>query len=486
MGPSEKRRTSDRTAVLFNSYEFTFGFLPAALIIFGLLARSGYMRATAAFIILASLFFYGWWNWHYLFLFGFSVGFNYLWSLILAPANAGYAAGRSAKARRVLLGIGVAVNLALLGYFKYRNFAVSSAGVLLGTHWKLPPLVLPLAVSFFTFEQITYLSAASNGEPGTGDFISYCMFIAFFPHLIAGPIVRYNEIYPQFNRDTRFALTAANLSDGLMIFAIGLFKKVIIADTFRDIVDPIFGHPGPVSFGDAWGAALGFALQIYFDFSGYSDMAIGLARMFGVRFPENFDSPYKSRDLVQFWRRWHITLSFFLRDYLYIPLGGNRRGELRHYLNLMITMVLGGLWHGANWTFVTWGTLHGLGLSLNHVRRKAKWKFPDAVAWVITFVFVTVAWVFFRAETFREAAFLLRGMAGLASGPGLIHKYSIGFHEFVRIAIALGIVLFCPNRQAIMNYQWRSDYLYAAVFAILMATATMTMANPPPFIYFQF
>ncbi|HUY20553.1 MAG TPA: MBOAT family O-acyltransferase [Candidatus Binataceae bacterium] len=488
MGPSGSAGRSARIIVLFNSYAFTFGFMPIALIVFGLLARSGHLRATAAFTIVASLFFYGWWNWHYLFLFGFSVGFNYLWSLLLRPATAAEAAAgaRSPRIRRVLFGIGVAVNLALLGYFKYRNFLVSSAGVILGTHWILPPLVLPLAVSFFTFEQITYLSAALGGEPGTGDFISYGMFIAFFPHLIAGPIVRYNQIYPQFNRDTRFALTAANLSDGLMIFAIGLFKKVIIADTFRNIVDPLFAHPGPIAFGDAWGAALGFALQIYFDFSGYTDMAIGLARMFGVVFPENFDSPYKARDLVHFWRTWHMTLSFFLRDYLYIPLGGNRRGVLRHYINLMITMVLGGLWHGANWTFVMWGTLHGLGLALNHARRKAAWKLPDAAAWALTFVFVTIAWVFFRAESFREAAFFLRGMAGLAGSAGLVHRYSIGFHEFERIAIALGIVLFCPNRQAIMNFNWRNDYLYAGAFAILMAAATMTMANPPPFIYFQF
>jgi alginate O-acetyltransferase complex protein AlgI len=472
--------------VLFNSYLFTFGFLPIALIVFGLLARSGNLIATAWFTILASLFFYGWWNWHYIFLFGFSVGFNYLWSLLLIPAHGAADKERSRRARRMLLGVGVAVNLALLGYFKYRNFMVDSIGMALGRHWNLAPLVLPLAVSFFTFEQITYLSAASNGEPGTGDFTSYCMFIAFFPHLIAGPIVRYNEIYPQFNRNTHFALTAENLSEGLMIFAIGLFKKVIIADTFRDIVDPIFAHPGPVIFRDAWGAALGFALQIYFDFSGYSDMAIGLARMFGVRFPENFDSPYKSRDLVQFWRRWHITLSFFLRDYLYIPLGGSRRGELRHYLNLMITMVLGGLWHGANWTFVMWGTLHGVGLSLNHARRKAVRKLPDAAAWVVTFVFTTIAWVFFRAITFRQAAFLLRGMAGLAGTAAIAHKYSVNAHDYTRIAVALAIALFGPNRQTIMSYEWRSDYVYAGAFALLMAAATMTMANPPPFIYFQF
>ncbi|MBF6570077.1 MAG: MBOAT family protein [Candidatus Binataceae bacterium] len=472
--------------MLFNSYAFTFAFLPIVLILFGLFARSGRQLLTAGFVILASLFFYGWWNWHYLFLFGFSIGFNYLWSLILAPADQDIADTASrVRRRQMLMGAGVAVNLALLGYFKYRNFFVGNLGAALGTHWNLPPLVLPLAVSFFTFEQITYLSASFRGEPGTGDFTSYCMFITFFPHLIAGPIVRYSEIYPQFNRHTRFELSAANLTDGLMIFAIGLFKKVIIADTFRDICNPIFAHAGPFSFGDAWGAALAFCLEIYFDFSGYSDMAIGIARMFGVKFPENFDSPYQSRDLIQFWRRWHITLSFFLRDYLYIPLGGNRRGEARHYLNLMATMVLGGLWHGANWTFIVWGALHGLGLSLNHVRRKSAWKLPAPAASAVTFIFVTIAWVFFRAPTFSEAANLLHAMAGLSHST-VVHKYSIHAHQLARIAIGLAIVLFFPNRQKLLSRQWSSDWAYAAAFAILMAASTMTMANPPPFIYFQF
>ena len=343
------------------------------LVGFAIVSAYDLRRAGIALLILGSLFFYAWWNWHYLFLFGFSIAFNYWWSLLLAPGAEGQ---RTSAHRRRMLGIGVAVNLALLGYFKYRNFAFESAGAALGRHWQFAPLILPLAVSFFTFEQITYLVGAYQGEDGHGDFLSYSLFITFFPHLIAGPIVRYYEIYPQLNRRTRFRLGADNLSAGLMIFAIGLFKKVMLADTFRVFVGPIFDHMPAVSFFDAWGAALAFALQIYFDFSGYSDMAIGLARMFNVKFPENFDSPYQSRDIIQFWRRWHITLSYFLRDYLYIPLGGNRRGELRRHINLMITMVLGGLWHGANWTFLLWGAAHGVMLSINHLWESAKWRMP--------------------------------------------------------------------------------------------------------------
>ena len=466
--------------MLFNSYPFVFGFLPLILAIFGLLAASDLRRATAAALIIGSLFFYGWWNWHYLFLFGFSILFNFVWSTLLAPDK------YQPRQRKWLLGVGVAVNLALLGYFKYRNFLVESAGAIAGANCHLSAMILPLAISFFTFEQITFLVSAYRDEPGTRDFVSYCMFITFFPHLIAGPIVRYQQIYPQFNRDSRFRLTSENLETGLMIFAIGLFKKVILADAYRQTVDQLFDGAQFLSFFDAWGAALAFALQIYFDFSGYSDMAIGLARMFGVRFPENFDSPYKSLDVIQFWRRWHITLSFFLRDYLYIPLGGNRRGEFRRYLNLLITMLLGGLWHGANWTFVIWGALHGAFLSLNHLWAKTNRRIPALLAWALTFLAVTGAWVFFRAPNLGRAVFFIEGMAGFNGFAFHAVHGSIGWSEVRMISRGLIIVLLFPNRQTIMAWNWRSDWLYAGAFAVLAAVSIMSMSNPPPFIYFQF
>ncbi len=472
--------------MLFNSYQFAFGFLPAVLILFWILSGSAQRRAAGAFLIFASLFFYAWWNWHYLFLFLFSIGFNFLWSLLLVAPEAASSSAVKLRRRKVLLGVGIAVNLALLGYFKYRNFLVEGAGAIVGANWSLAPLILPLAVSFFTFEQITFLTSAYRGEKGARDFVSYCLFITFFPHLIAGPIVRYDEIYPQFNRDTRFQLTAENLSAGLMIFVIGLFKKVMIADTYRLIANPLFDKATALSFWDAWGAALAFSLQIYFDFSGYSDMAIGLARMFGVKFPENFDSPYQARDIIQFWRRWHITLSSFLRDYLYIPLGGNRHGEVRRYVNLFITMLLGGLWHGASWTFVIWGALHGVFLSINHLWVASKRRMPEPAAWALTFILVTGAWVFFRSPTFARAAQMLRAMAGLSGFSWATARRSIGWHEVRTIAIGLGLVLFCPNRQTIVAYQWRSDLGYAAAFAVLAGLSIMSMSNPPPFIYFQF
>jgi alginate O-acetyltransferase complex protein AlgI len=468
--------------VLFNSYPFTLGFLPVVLVLFWVLTSLDARRATAALLILASLFFYAWWNWHFLFLFSFSILFNFAWSLLLAPAGEPGLARRE-RARRVLLGVGIAVNLGLLGYFKYRDFFLVTTGALLGAQWRVTPLLLPLAISFFTFEQITYLTGAWRGEPGHGDFVSYCLFIAFFPHLIAGPIVRYPEIYPQLNRHSRLRLTSANLSEGLMIFAIGLFKKVILADSIRATVNQLFDNPIPLCFVDAWGATFAFALEIYFDFSGYSDMAIGLARIFGVKFPENFDSPYQSRSMIEFWRRWHMTLSFFLRDYLYIPLGGNRHGELRRHLNLFATMLLGGLWHGANWTFVIWGALHGLFLSINHIWSKGTRRLPTALAWGLTFLCVTVAWVFFRAPTFARARQIFAGMAGL-------NGFSLAPFSLVKdwrsIMIGLLIVIFAPNRQSIVARHWESDWLYAGVFAALAGVSIMAMSNPPPFIYFQF
>jgi alginate O-acetyltransferase complex protein AlgI len=470
--------------MLFNSYQFAFGFLPVVLTIFGILAAPSLRRATAAFLILSSLFFYGWWDWHYLFLFGFSILFNFGWSLLIVPRQSHDPLRE--RRRRFLLGVGIVVNIALLGYFKYRAFVVGSVVWILHAHWRLHAVMLPLAVSFFTFEQITFLTSIYRGEPGARDFVSYCLFIAFFPHLIAGPIVRYEEIYPQLNRNTNFRLTAPNLAEGLMIFAIGLFKKVIIADTFRLIVNPLFDRVALISFFDAWGGALAFALEIYFDFSGYSDMAIGLARMFGVRFPENFDSPYKARSVIEFWRRWHITLSFFLRDYLYIPLGGNRRGEFRRYLNLSATMLLGGLWHGANWTFVMWGALHGAFLSINHLWADSKRRLPDAAAWALTFVGVTAAWVFFRAPTFARAGLFLAGMTGFNGFAFSAVEYSIGWREISRIGIGLALVLFCPNRQTIVSWRWDNDWLYASAFAVLAGLSIMGMSNPPPFIYFQF
>jgi len=288
----------------------------------------------------------------------------------------------------------------------------------------------------------------------------------------------------------------ANVSEfayGVRRFVLGLGKKLLIANTLGATADAIFALPADQIFAlppagldasRAWIGIVCYTLQIYFDFSGYSDMAVGLGHMFGLRLPQNFDSPYKARGPIEFWRRWHITLSFFLRDYLYIPLGGNRCGRLRQHFNLFVTMLLGGLWHGANWTFVIWGALHGVALSINHLWRESKLKMLPALAWIFTFIFVTLAWVLFRTPSIGRAATMFRGMAGL-NGLGWTSG-SIGPPELRECVAGLLVVLCCPNRQTIMSWEWRSDYLYAAAFAALAGTCLLQMSNPPPFIYFQF
>jgi alginate O-acetyltransferase complex protein AlgI len=400
--------------MLFNSFEFIFLFLPLALLIF--FALGGYFRplVATAWLVFASLFFYGWWNPGYLALILVSIVFNFFIGYTLVNHRS-----------KILLAFGIAMNLGLLGYFKYFDFLVTNLNTLAGTTIRGADIVLPLAISFFTFQQIAYLVDVYKGEVEEHGFTRYALFVSFFPQLIAGPIVHHKEMLPQFSESKTYRWSSQNLALGVSIFVVGLFKKVIIADHLAVYAIPVF-HAGDsgstLSFFEAWGGALAYTFQLYFDFSGYSDMAIGLARMFGIALPINFNSPYKATSVIDFWRRWHMTLSRFLRDYLYIPLGGNREGKVRRYANVMITMILGGLWHGASWTFVAWGMLHGFYVLVNHgwrfLRRyfgfPAGFGFPGRLlAIMLTFVCVVIAWVFFRAETFSGAIAILEGMAGL-------------------------------------------------------------------------
>jgi len=468
--------------VLFNSYPFVLMFLPAVIVGVAVLSRWRSRTAVLAFLTLMSWVFYAWWNWRFLPLILFSILFNFALGRRLQRVAPGARAGRA----RGLLAFGIAVNLGLLGYFKYRNFFLDTASVALGGAWRLPALVLPLAISFFTFEQITYLVDAYHGDTSEYDFLSYSLFISFFPHLIAGPIVRFKQLVPQFATAEIFALSHQNLASGLFIFAIGLFKKVIIADSFSPWVAPIFDSAPAVVFSDAWGATLAFALQLYFDFSGYSDMAIGLALMLNIVLPENFDSPYQAHSIIDFWRRWHMTLSTFLRDYLYIPLGGNRNGSVRRYLNLFITMVLGGLWHGASWTFALWGGLHGAYVAVNHRWQRFGIRLPAAISWALTFVAVMVGWVFFRAPSLPRAQVILAGMAGLNGFAWPHLPYSIGGNRYKFLLPALALVLWCPSRRTIMERRWENDYLFAAAFAVLAGLSILRLGDPSPFLYFQF
>lgn len=406
--------------MLFNSYPFLFLYLPVVFVGFFWLAKHSH-RLAALWLAAASVFFYGYWNPAFVKLLLESIVFNYTAGYQIGHTNA----HKPVRANLLLTGA-VCANLALLGYFKYANFFLGSVGSYTG--WAVPTLeiVLPLGISFFTFTQIAFLVDVRRGIAKEYNFIHYLLFVTYFPHLIAGPILHHKQMMPQFAQADTYRANAENVAVGLLIFFIGLGKKVLLADSFSEYATPVFGatksgiEPG---FVVAWTGAIAYTLQLYFDFSGYSDMAIGLSRMFGIHLPLNFNSPYKAKNMIEFWRRWHMTLSQFLRDYLYIPLGGNRCGVLRRHVNLMATMLLGGLWHGANWTFVVWGGLHGLYLVVNlaWLTGKARLGIAESESSLagkiagtsLTFVCVIVAWVFFRAETFGSAMLMLSGMANL-------------------------------------------------------------------------
>jgi alginate O-acetyltransferase complex protein AlgI len=387
--------------MLFNSFEFLFVFLPLTCIFFFYFGKRSQF-AGKAMLTFASLFFYCWWKFAFLKVLLISMIFNFLMAGALVRAR------DEEKKRKTLLRIGVGVNLLALVYFKYSGFLVSNVGYLFGKEWSYSR-PLPLGISFFTFTQIAYLVDLYRNEAQIFKPIDYGLFVTYFPHLISGPILHHSEMLPQFKSKFMYRFRSRNLAVGLTIFALGLFKKVVLADSVATFVGPVFsGHH--LSFVEAWGGALAYTLQIYFDFSGYSDMAVGLSRMLGVQLPINFNSPYQSQNIIHFWRRWHITLSRFLRDYLYIPLGGSRKGPARRYVNLSLTMLLGGLWHGAGWTFVIWGALHGLYLVINHGWQKlrgAAGKMPSALSkWIahkITFIAVVFAWIFFRATSLKDA-----------------------------------------------------------------------------------
>lgn len=394
--------------MLFSSWTFIVYFLPATLAGFALIPAR-LQVARKLWLIAASLFFYGYWKVEYVPLLLFSIAFNF-----------GIAEGMIRSARperaRTLLTMGVLGNVLLLGYFKYTNFILHFLGRAADQDWGHFDIILPLAISFFTFTQISYLVDVFRDRNVHYPLLDYTFFVVFFPHLIAGPIVRHWEIIPQFSgRD--FRVNRDNLGVGLTLFIFGLMKKSL-ADGISIYADAVFnaaaGHV-PLSTLDAWLGVVSFSLQIYFDFSAYSDMAIGLARMFGIRFPYNFDSPYRAISIIGFWERWHHTLTRFLREYVYFTLGGNRRGRVRQVINIMITMFVSGLWHGAGWTYVLWGALHGVYLVINHQCRvlAQQWKWDTAklpfraAGAVLTFFALAVAWVFFRASTMAAAGRVL-------------------------------------------------------------------------------
>ena len=478
--------------MLFNSYQFIFLFLPIALIGYFLMARLGNL-APVIWLALASLAFYSVSNWQFVLLLLASIIFNYLIGLVLISQRL-----RPAP-RFAALTIGVAGDLLVLGYFKYAGFLAANLNAVFSTGLALD-ILLPVGISFYTFTQIAFLVDAYRGNVARYALPHYALFVTYFPHLIAGPILHHKDMIPQFERAEAKRPNPHLILCGLIIFAVGLFKKTCLADGIQPLVSLAFGPNAP-SFDQAWIGALAYTFQLYFDFSGYSDMAIGISLMFGIFLPLNFNSPYKASSIIDFWRRWHITLSQFLRDYLYIPLGGNRHGRSLRYVNLMVTMGLGGLWHGAAWTFVAWGALHGAYLCINHAWNNygpavAPRFAPLAklAAFTLTFLSVVVAWVFFRADNMSTAIYVLSKMADPT-------RITFGRDEMAYTAFIIlyaGIAWFAPNTQAIMGYdhknrivgealrawQKRPAFLYAT--AAVLAFGILGIQQHSEFIYFRF
>ncbi len=527
--------------MLFNSHLFLFLFLPLVLLGFFAMARRQGPAAARAWLIAASAIFYAWWTFEPAALAaawqaGGSLAalrelawqLRYV-ALLGALAAFTWLVGRSLAQRssRALLAAGIAVLLLALGWFKYAGFVGAELVRLGGPDLGLAGIVLPLAISFFTFQKIAFLVDSNKGLTRGVRFGEFLLFVTFFPQLIAGPIVHWREVMPQWRLPETYRVHAENLAVGLTIFLIGLFKKAVLADGIAPHATPTFDAAAAGAAPDllaAWSAALAYSFQLYFDFSGYSDMAIGAARLFGITLPLNFNSPYKATSIIDFWRRWHMTLSRFLRDYLYVALGGNRKGEARRFANLFITMLLGGLWHGAGWQFLLWGGLHGAYLMANHAwravapaaLRAARWWRP--LAWGLTFLAVVIAWVPFRAANLEAAQRMLAGMAGLngvavpaalarllpqaeALGVTVLPGGGSAFVlAWLWIAALLAVSLACPNTQEIMGRMrpaldhdgrtgwlaWRPSRGWAMATAVVATLGVLSLAQVSEFLYFQF
>lgn len=450
--------------MLFTSFQFIFIYLPIVFLGFFLAHRLLGQQWAAAWLGAASLFFYGWWNVAYVPLLLGSIAFNYGFGYVLAKCSENQP---SLKFSRNILIFSVTGNLILLAYFKYANFFLSEGGRIFGVHTNTMAIILPLGISFFTFTQIAFLVDVFRGKAKEYNFSNYLLFVTWFPHLIAGPVLHHSQMMPQFRDPETYRIRSRNLAIGFALIAVGFGKKLLIADPISNYSDPVFAAAASGQALDAvvaWTGALGYTMQIYFDFSGYCDMAVGLSMLFGIKLPINFNSPYKAQNIIEFWRRWHMTLSQFLRDYLYIALGGNRYGEWRRLTNLMLTMLLGGLWHGANWTFVVWGGLHGVLLCVNHLYQKtpANLKIGRLVPPVIhrpigvlsTFLLVVMAWVIFRADSVNTALVIFRGMFGSTLGGGwsMVLKSASSITFVGYLLMSMTVIWLFPNIYEVIDF----------------------------------
>lgn len=500
--------------MVFSSYEFIFIFLPVTLIIFYILKACNYLSLAKLFLVCSSLFFYAFWKFEYLFILLSSMLVNFfLANAILKKEN---------QTRQILFFLGIAFNLLLLGFFKYtdfllENFNTFSQIIKLDFNIPLPHILLPLAISFFTFQQIAFLVDCYKRKNIEDlkvknsykiDLLDYSLFITFFPQLIAGPIVHHKEMMPQFHilNKEKSLINWEYVAKGLFIFSIGLFKKVFIADSFAVWANAGFKlaeNGGVLNIFEAWGASLAYTFQLYFDFSGYCDMAIGLGLFFGVILPINFNSPYKALNIADFWRRWHITLGKFLRDYLYIPLGGNRVGRIINLRNLFLVALLSGIWHGSGWGFIIWGILHATAMVIHRIysfwtngKNFLNSKIYKIFAWFITFNFINIAWVFFRSENLSGAISILKAMFGITwvelpikwhLTRALLERIQGSNETLFFTIITFILCLYCNNSMQMLN-NFKPNIKNSIITMLLLYIAILTLVSVPytEFIYFNF
>jgi alginate O-acetyltransferase complex protein AlgI len=493
--------------MLFSSFEFILAFLPITLVGYFFLNRLRLVLLAKLWLLFASLFFYGWWNFKYIPLIIGSILFNYCIGHFLSSPNF---KDSNKYFHRVIFIIGVVGNILLLGYYKYADFFISNSNALLHTHFIFTHVILPLGISFFTLTQIAFLVDAYEGLVEEKKLLNYAIFVTFFPHLLAGPILHHRDMMPQFDILKNKVLSYRNLTLGLYLFLLGLFKKVIIADAIAELANAGFAHAGKITLIEAWVVSLAYTLQIYFDFSGYSDMAVGVGRMFNIDLPINFNSPYKATSIIDFWKRWHITLTDFITTYVYTPI-------LRLFskitftvslIAIFISMLISGFWHGAGWTFVLWGALHGTALVINHVWRRRKYRMNHFLSWFLTFNFVNIAFVFFRAKNLTEATQVIKAMfgangttlpKGLEHGLAYLKSFGVSFgrmfeningHADVLLVIAaLALGVFAKNSNALAekgNFWPSPRNQFVIVVLILVNLFFMNSIRAQEFLYYGF
>ncbi len=479
--------------MLFNSYEYIFLFLPIVLSVYFMLNKQKLLILSKCWLIFASIFFYGFLTPKYIPILLGSIFINF------AIGSTLYANTKLNK--KLLLFIGILINIVCLGYFKYTDFFISTINSIFNLHINLLHIILPLGISFYTFQQIAYLVDSYQGKTKEYDFLTYALFVCFFPQLVAGPIVHHSEIIPQFNFLKNKLFNYKNFLSGLGLFSIGLFKKVLIADTLAKYASLGFDANSHLSILESWITIFSYTFQIYYDFSGYTDMAIGVGRMFNIELPQNFDNPYIAKNIQEFWKRWHMTLSRFLKDYIYIPLGGNRKSNIRTYINLFIVFLICGFWHGASWMFILWGIVQGIAIVINRIWQKLNISLPKYVSWTITFLFVSLSWVLFRAQNINVAK--------------NIYKSALGFYGFAIPKIHCGLIRYepiisnisdkwetlsifiCPFLIIMIFYTFihsklkviKPNIYYSGVIAVFLFLSLMCIIQPKyqsPFIYFNF